>query len=100
MPPKEMQQTKNKGGRPKAAWTPRRDQKVVHLYTLTKLTMLEISVEMKEEGFAPRCVKLSNCIRSVKTDMSLTQRKCNSKAIEGIVAQESSPRHQCFQAAR
>jgi hypothetical protein len=54
MPPKEIQQVKNKGGRPKAAWTPRRDQKAVHLYTLTKLTMLEISDEMKEEGFAPR----------------------------------------------
>ncbi|EPE35379.1 Ankyrin repeat-containing protein [Glarea lozoyensis ATCC 20868] len=53
MPPKETPQAKNKGGRPKAAWTPRRDQKAVHLYTLTKLTMLAISVEMKEEGFAP-----------------------------------------------
>ena len=94
----QINQTKNKGGRPKTAWTPRRDQKAVHLYTLTKLTMLEISREIMEDGFAPRYATCPTQVLIIWLIYPL-QRKCNTETSEGFAAEESGPRYHRNQAS-
>jgi hypothetical protein len=43
----------NPGGRPKKAWNASRKRKLVRLYLMTDLKVMEIQKVLEEEGFSP-----------------------------------------------